>query len=399
MTFALSTPLWGLPALPASAQSSNPDGRRPASDSAALIMKYGDVDSLCCGLSGDDPRSRAACHQRGEVADQLAALGFCHGREGEYAYQMRWHVCQADSNRPASQPAAQTVERKSLRQERNEAEQAEIVLMERKAYCAAYFAIRGDAAEVLELQTGMPKDEARTFLFTLDEHARYLSTQQANMELQLRCLAQGDACHRAMVAAVQRGLSQGQSNSNKPSVPTVKSWHQECRKAWPGLNAEVKKPEPPKPTPKPKRSVGDSFEDVLKDLSSPQKVHTPEQQPKPAQQVARQTPAAPNLAAVATASEIEGVRSKIRRCWNSQGARRDGANFIVTLIVQMNQDGTPAKAELKDTGRYNNDPTFRAVADAAHRATMNPLCQPWPLSPERFHAWRTITLHFDSREF
>ena len=32
----------------------------------------------------------------------------------------------------------------------------------------------------------------------------------------------------------------------------------------------------------------------------------------------------------------------------------------------MNQDGTPVKADLKDTGRYNNDPTFRAAADAAH---------------------------------
>ena len=34
----------------------------------------------------------------------------------------------------------------------------------------------------------------------------------------------------------------------------------------------------------------------------------------------------------------------------------------------MNQDGTPVKADIKDTGRYNNDPIFRAAADAAHRA-------------------------------
>ena len=51
----------------------------------------------------------------------------------------------------------------------------------------------------------------------------------------------------------------------------------------------------------------------------------------------------------------------------------------------MNQDGTPVKAELKDTGRYNNDPNFRAAADAAHRAIMNPRCQPWPLSPEKYN--------------
>jgi hypothetical protein len=65
----------------------------------------------------------------------------------------------------------------------------------------------------------------------------------------------------------------------------------------------------------------------------------------------------------------------------------------------MNQDGTPVKAEIKDTGRYGNDPTFRAAADAAHRAVMNPRCQPWPLSAEKFNAWRTITFNFDPRDY
>ena len=97
------------------------------------------------------------------------------------------------------------------------------------------------------------------------------------------------------------------------------------------------------------------IDDILKNKQSPQKVQTPEQQPKPVQQVTRQAPAAPNLAAVVTASEIEGVRNKIRPCWNSLGGLKD-QGLIVTLVVQMNQDGTPVKAELKDPGRYNSDP-------------------------------------------
>ncbi len=165
---------------------------------------------------------------------------------------------------------------------------------------------------------------------------------------------------------------------------------------------EVKKPEPPKPAPPkpapPQKSVDSRFEDVLKNIQSPQKQQTPEQQPKPVQQVTRQAPAAPNLAAVVTASEIEGVRSKIRPCWNSPGGGRD-QNLVITLIVQMNQDGTPVKSELKDTGRYNNDPVYRAAADAAHRAIMNPRCQPWPLSPEKYNSWRTITFNFDPRDY
>ncbi len=165
---------------------------------------------------------------------------------------------------------------------------------------------------------------------------------------------------------------------------------------------EVKKPEPPKPAPPkpapPSKNVDSLVDDILKNKQSTQKQQTPEQQPRPPQQVTRQAPAAPNFASVVTASEIEGVRSKIRPCWNTIGGSRD-QNLIITLIVQMNQDGTPVKADLRDTGRYNNDPAYRAAADAAHRAIMNPRCHPWPLSPEKYNSWRTITFNFDPRDY
>ena len=74
--------------------------------------------------------------------------------------------------------------------------------------------------------------------------------------------------------------------------------------------------------------------------------------------------------------------------------------MIITFLVQMKSgDGTPVKAELKDTSRYNNDPAFRSAADAVHRAIMNPRCQPWPLSPEKYNSWRNITLNFDPRDY
>ena len=164
---------------------------------------------------------------------------------------------------------------------------------------------------------------------------------------------------------------------------------------------EVKKVEPPKPPPPkpqpPKPNVDALVDSILKNQDSKTKVQTPEQQPKPVQQVTRVAPAAPNLAAVVTASEIEGVRSKIRPCWLSPGGAREAP--VVTLTVQMNQDGTPAKAAVQDTGRYHNDPVFRAAADAAHRALMNPRCQPWPLPSDKYNGWRTITFNFDPRDY
>lgn len=166
---------------------------------------------------------------------------------------------------------------------------------------------------------------------------------------------------------------------------------------------EVKKVEPPKPAPQkpspPKPNVDNLVDSILKNQDSRTKIQTPEQQPKPVQQVTRQAPSAPNLAAVVSASEIEGVRNKIRPCWNFPAGVKDQDGLIVTLVVQMNQDGTPTHVEIKDSGRYNRDPTFRAATDAAYRAIMNPRCQPWPLSPEKYNSWRTITFNFDPRDY
>lgn len=136
-----------------------------------------------------------------------------------------------------------------------------------------------------------------------------------------------------------------------------------------------------------------SLEDAIrKDQQSRTTVPTPGQQQKPVELV---TPQAPSLM---SASEIEGIRNTIRPCWKPSGGRYKEAP-IVTLIVQMNQDGTPVKGEVKDSGRYNSDPVYRAAADAAWRAVMNPKCQPWPLPPQKYNAWRTITFNFDPRDY
>jgi len=90
-----------------------------------------------------------------------------------------------------------------------------------------------------------------------------------------------------------------------------------------------------------------------------------------------------------TAKEIEAVRDKIRPCWNFL---RKGSK--VAIRVEVGRDSVPVKAEIVDKARYANDKDFRADADAVHRAVMNPRCQPWPLSPEKYDSWRIITFNF-----
>ncbi len=170
---------------------------------------------------------------------------------------------------------------------------------------------------------------------------------------------------------------------------------------------EVKKPEPkppvappPKPQPKKPETVDNIVDSILKNTEKTPPIKTPQQSPQKPKEITRQAAMAPNLAAVVTASEIEGVRQKIRPCWNFIGGAKADADLVVQLVVQMNQDGTPVEAEIKDTGRYGSDPMFRAAADAARRAVLNPRCQPWPLPADKYaNGWRYITFNFDPRDY
>jgi hypothetical protein len=161
------------------------------------------------------------------------------------------------------------------------------------------------------------------------------------------------------------------------------------------------KPTSPPPKPQPKKETVDNIVDsILKNNEKTPPIKTPQQSPQRPKEITRQAAVAPNLASVVTASEIEGVRQKIRPCWNFVGGARADADLVVQLVVQMNQNGTPIDAEIKDTGRYNSDPLFRAAADAARRAVLNPRCQPWPLPPESYsNGWRYITFNFDPRDY
>ncbi|CAN5734760.1 hypothetical protein BH10PSE6_BH10PSE6_46800 [soil metagenome] len=191
----------------------------------------------------------------------------------------------------------------------------------------------------------------------------------------------------------------------KPDPPKPEPPKPEVKKPEPPKpeppKPEVKKVEPPKPPPPkpvPKKDPVDSLLDsILKNDDKNPPIKTPQQSPQRPKEITRQAPMAPDFAQVVTASEVEGVRQKIRPCWNTIGGAREAP--VVTLVVQMNQNGTPVEADFKDSGRYNNDPVYRSAADAARRAIMNPRCQPWPLSAEKYTSWRTITFNFDPRDY
>lgn len=71
-----------------------------------LISQWQGENGSCRGGSGDSPQTMVACERREAIGTKLQTVGWCYGRDGEYGYQMQWHACVTNSNRPEGAVAA-----------------------------------------------------------------------------------------------------------------------------------------------------------------------------------------------------------------------------------------------------------------------------------------------------
>ena len=108
-----------------------------------------------------------------------------------------------------------------------------------------------------------------------------------------------------------------------------------------------------------------------------------------------QTPA-PNLAAVVTASEMDNVRNRLVPCVGAE--MKNLPQNVVRTRVELDRSGSVVQVELVDP-RYQTDPALRSYGDAVKRVLLNPRCQQWPLSPEKYQSWKRITFNFDWRDY
>jgi TolA protein len=99
-----------------------------------------------------------------------------------------------------------------------------------------------------------------------------------------------------------------------------------------------------------------------------------------------------------TMSEIDMVRRQIEQCWNLPAGARDAPDLRVTIVVDMNPDGTPRNAVVDDQAQMQASPFFRVAAESALRAVLNPRCHPFKLPREKYERWKTMTLVFDPKE-
>lgn len=159
-------------------------------------------------------------------------------------------------------------------------------------------------------------------------------------------------------------------------------------------------PQPKKDTTKKQEKTADDFDSVLKTV---EKFKQPEAA-TPAPQAVPETkshvdsqPFIPTLPL--SISEMDAVRRQIEACWNLPAGALNPEDLIVQVWVALNPDGTLQQAKvIDDNGRANYDPFYRAAAEAAIRALLNPRCAPLKLPPEKYYQWKTMTINFDPRQ-
>lgn len=186
--------------------------------------------------------------------------------------------------------------------------------------------------------------------------------------------------------------------------------------AKPEPKPEVKKPDPPpppketatpkpppqvativppkKPPPKPKKD--DFINSILKDVApkqqSAEKVDKPTPQKTPAP-----SPSPPSLDQKVTMSEIAAVVQQISQCWNMPAGARDAQDLVVVILATVAPDGTVTSAVIEDRSRMG-DPFFRAAAESAQRAMLNPRCQPLRLPAGKYEQWKDLRLNFNPKD-
>ncbi len=156
------------------------------------------------------------------------------------------------------------------------------------------------------------------------------------------------------------------------------------------------KPTPPpvkdKPEEKPKDDQND-MTSLLKSLITEEAADqsTAQDTPDSAGQTSQIAPVSAQLLSSMEASLNNGIR----KCWNVDAGGKNAETQIVKLQVFVNRDRTVQKVEFIEKLRYETDTYYKAAAEAARRALMNPACWPLQLPEEQYEVWKSFPYTFD----
>ena len=164
--------------------------------------------------------------------------------------------------------------------------------------------------------------------------------------------------------------------------------------------------EPPKPKnkprkepPKPEVQEKEKPEEHEKDFTSLLKSLTPDEpeDSSKAQTNAGQgaTSQIADFSKTMTRSELDDLNRGVQPCWNINAGGKNAEDLIVDLKVFVNPDLRVRDVQILDQVRYSTDSHFRASAEAARRALLNPKCSKLRLPPEKYDHWKVFIYTFD----
>jgi hypothetical protein len=160
--------------------------------------------------------------------------------------------------------------------------------------------------------------------------------------------------------------------------------------------------------PRKKPKAPDTFSKVLKTLESLKKYEkvSPPEVPKEKKndfmkQMAEaiQEPSKKHiLGQPLSITETDIIRQQMKQCWNVPAGAKEAKDLVIEVALVMNPDATVREARVIGDARMRSDPFFRAAAESARRAVLNPKCNPLKLPLEKYNEWQQITFNFNPKD-
>ena len=99
-----------------------------------------------------------------------------------------------------------------------------------------------------------------------------------------------------------------------------------------------------------------------------------------------------------TMTEEDLIRAHYKKCWFVHKGMKNWREQKVEIHATFGLDGSVAKSEVVDKGRYASDSMFKAAAERALRAIRDPECQPLPLPLDKYDLWKDMIIEFDPKD-
>jgi outer membrane biosynthesis protein TonB len=104
-----------------------------------------------------------------------------------------------------------------------------------------------------------------------------------------------------------------------------------------------------------------------------------------------------NLTGSLTEGQRRTIGDEVRRCYAEDTAAKDYASYVATMVVTVDDGGVVREVELspEDKAKASHDFPFRAFAERAERAVLDPQCAALPIPADKLgHGAQKLSFRF-----